>query len=239
MRLPLENSAASRRKEKPRPKKLKPHEKMERKEEGPRVAEGVKINRLTAIRKIKGNSWQFECECGKLTTTLAFNVECGATKSCGCLLKESTGARFTTHGLSRTNVYRMWSGIKSRTTNPSDVRYKDYGGRGIKMFPQWAESFEVFLSYVGERPSKSHTFDRINNDAGYEPGNVRWVDMKVQGNNRRNNIRITIGEETKTLCQWMEVYPDIPYHTIRGRLLNKWSPLEAFTTPIRPSKRVY
>lgn len=42
------------------------------------------------------------------------------------------------------------------------------------MCPEWEASFKAFFAEVGPRPEGT-VLDRINNDAGYWPGNVRWV----------------------------------------------------------------
>lgn len=74
------------------------------------------------------------------------------------------------------------------------------GGRGISMCADWKNSVSSFVEWaLANGYSDSLTIDRIDNDGDYTPENCRWVDSKTQSNNRRSNINITIGGETKTL----------------------------------------
>jgi hypothetical protein len=72
-----------------------------------------------------------------------------------------------------------------RCTNPKFKQFKDYGGRGISLYPEWQVSFQRFIDHIGPRPSKHHSVDRIDNSKGYEPGNVRWATSKEQTVNKR------------------------------------------------------
>lgn len=100
-------------------------------------------------------------------------------------------------------VYKLWRGIKDRCTNPNAEHYHRYGGRGVTICKEWADDYAKFYEYVGE-PEKGMTLDRIDNNKGYEPNNVRWTTRKEQANNRSTNVVITHAGLTMTLMQWSE-----------------------------------
>lgn len=81
--------------------------------------------------------------------------------------------------------YAIWSNIKQRCGNPDNAAYSNYGARGITLCDEW-QTFEGFLAGVGKRPAPDLTLDRIDNDMGYQPGNVRWTTRRVQGQNKRS-----------------------------------------------------
>lgn len=84
----------------------------------------------------------------------------------------------------------VWTSIKVRCFNEKNIQYKNYGGRGITICPQWLD-FNKFMedlhSSIGERPNGDYELDRIDNDKGYEPGNMRWSTIKQNQRNKRNN----------------------------------------------------
>ena len=99
------------------------------------------------------------------------------------------------------NLYKLWVSVKDRCLNPKHKAYHRYGGRGITIAPEWVNDFAAFRAAVGVRP-KGATLDRIDNNKGYEPNNVRWTTRKVQANNRETNVVLTHNGMTMTLSQW-------------------------------------
>jgi hypothetical protein len=92
------------------------------------------------------------------------------------------------HGMTGTPEYRAWLGMLARCYNPNVKYYERYGGRGIKVCDEWRNSFENFYAYIGPRP-KGTSVNRIDNDKGYEPGNVEWATQQTQVRNRGLNSR--------------------------------------------------
>ena len=101
----------------------------------------------------------------------------------------------------RNRLYDLWIGIKGRCLNPNNDRYDRYGGRGITICDRWIDSFDNFRADVGERP-KGKTLERIDNNLGYSPNNVRWATPEEQANNRYTNVLVTHEGMTMTLSQW-------------------------------------
>ena len=111
-----------------------------------------------------------------------------------------------THGMSKSRLYRIWCGIKKRTSESADERHKkDYFERGIKVCEEWSESFETFQEWALDNGYDDNlTIDRINNDGNYEPGNCRWITLKEQQNNKSTCIYISYGGKTKNIHEWAD-----------------------------------
>jgi hypothetical protein len=86
------------------------------------------------------------------------------------------------HGMSSTRTHKSWRGLKERCLNPKHHRFKNYGGRGIKVCDRWI-SFQNFLYDMGECPSNKHSIDRIKNNEGYSKSNCRWATADQQAQN--------------------------------------------------------
>lgn len=186
---------------------------------------GQTFNRLTVIERVPGHKlWRCRCICGAEKAVQSSNLKNGTTKSCGCWAKERMRARNTTHGMSHTPEFGVWSGAKTRCFNQNSDCYADYGGRGITMCEAWRDDFTAFYRDMGPRPSASHQIDRIT-DGPYAPGNCRWVTVVEQQNNRRSNVRVTVDGQGMTMKQAARLR-GAKYHRVHQRVAAGW-PLAA------------
>jgi hypothetical protein len=112
-----------------------------------------------------------------------------------------------------------------RCVNRSHFAYQQYGGRGITVCQEWIK-FDGFYKDMGDRPSSSHSIERIDTNGNYEPSNCRWATAREQARNRRNNRHISIDGETHCISEWAEKL-DIKNTTIRERLNRGWTEREA------------
>lgn len=194
---------------------------------------GLVFGRLTVIERGEDRidsvgkrrpTWRCICGCGNETTALASNLKRGITTSCGCFQKENMSKLKKTHGGYANNepLYTVWLGIRKRCLSSKSTRYADYGGRGIAICEQWADSYAAFREWsLNHGYQKGLSIDRIDVDGDYSPDNCRWVDNLTQQNNRRCNINVTYQNQTHTLKEWSRIR-NINYQTLYRRYKLGW-----------------
>jgi hypothetical protein len=151
------------------------------------------FGRLTVIKQGpdehgRHKSWVCRCACGVVKTVRGQALRDGKTVSCGCYIKEKRikhGLRGGTNRNKKFPEYRAWASMNSRCYSTTHPQYDDYGGRGVRVCETWRNSYEEFYKHIGPRPTDKHSLDRIDNNKGYEPGNVRWATYEEQNKNRR------------------------------------------------------
>jgi hypothetical protein len=158
---------------------------------------GAKFDRWVVVARSERRGprgeiyWDCCCACGVERAVLGGELSFGRSHSCGCLMRERASIRFLKHGHARrgkmSRTYWIWMAMRARCNNPGHSSYVYYGARGIRVCPRW-DSFANFLTDMGEPPD-GMSLDRIDNDKGYQPGNVRWATPLQQVRNRRPRKR--------------------------------------------------
>lgn len=193
---------------------------------------GNKYRRLTLVSRSAGEDGVFLCDCGATVVRKIDAVAYGKTGSCGCLKRDVMVERNTTHGLSSSREYKLWSSMIQRCTNPKTNSYKHYGALGVTVCEPWRNSFVSFLADMGSAPSPRHSLDRERNEEGYTPENCRWSTDLEQAANKRSNINVTFGGRTQHLKAWARDF-GFNYLTLYTRYQSGWSPERMLTTPVR------
>jgi hypothetical protein len=139
------------------------------------------------------------CDCGNpdpVTVSLGNLTMPKGIKSCGCLLHNPPPN--CSHGLSRHPLYGTWKMMLARCTNEKHKEFKNYGGRDtpIRVADRWNPdvvghkmAVTLFIAdierWLGPRPSKGHSLDRIQNDYDYRLDNMHWATPAEQNRNQR------------------------------------------------------
>lgn len=199
---------------------------------------GCRFGRLTVISRAENKGsrvcWLCLCDCGGTTITRGDTLRGGTAESCGCLQKEGMSARTKTHGMHRTKIYAVWQSMKHRCHTPTHKAYHRYGGRGITVCDRWMDSFENFVSDMGDRPTKGHSIERIDNNKGYSPDNCKWATSREQNNNTSSTVKISFLGKTQSIAQWAREYGLHP--STLGKRLKYMSVHDALNTPSRKSR---
>jgi hypothetical protein len=124
--------------------------------------------------------------------------------------------------------------MRRRCEMPSQNGYRHYGGRGIRVCPEWRADYSAFLSDMGRAPTPAHTLDRIDPNGHYEPGNCRWASVAEQSLNKRNTVRLEHEGQSLPLAEWAARL-GLRYQTLWRRVFVMNMPLErALVSQLRP-----
>ena len=153
---------------------------------------GCTSGKLTIIEKdfsnIRHNYYICKCECGNYKSIALSNLLYEKSTSCGCISKEHC----TTHHLSQTKIYKVYTSMKQRCYNPNDKHYSYYGDKGVYVCDEWhgENGFINFYNWAieaGYIEGAGLSIDRIDSNGPYAPWNCRFVDRYVQQNNISSN----------------------------------------------------
>lgn len=211
---------------------------------------GLRFGRLLVISSSGGSNrvskWKCVCDCGKEIEVAGRGLRERTTRSCGCLQSEAAKrnvkkahAAATVHGFWGMPEHNIWHGIRHRCTTEGSKYFK----KGIKVCSRWFNSFEAFLSDVGERPEDKVSIDRINTRGHYScgkceecaangwPMNCRWATMKEQARNTTRSRMIEFDGAARTIAEVSEI-TGMPPKVLWRRIKAGWTVDLAVSIPV-------
>jgi hypothetical protein len=195
----------------------------------------IKVAEFVGIEK-HHTLWECICDCGNTRVYRAgylSRMEDNPNFSCGCRKSEMTAARKTTHGGSKTRLYKVWADIISRCTCPTKGDYKYYGGRGITVDERWRSDFVAFRDWaLSHGYTDDLTIERDDVNGNYEPDNCRWIPQPEQMHNKRANVICEAFGEKKDVALWsQDPRCRVGYRTLLHRINKEWDHELALTKP--------
>jgi hypothetical protein len=112
------------------------------------------------------------------------------------------------HGMYYSSVYRAWQDMKTRCYSKAYHGHKRYKNRYV--CDEWKDNFKLFYDHVSKLENynkEGYSLDRINNEDGYRPGNVRWATAHEQV----TNTRVRKDNKTGYIGVWLHE-PSNKYH---------------------------
>lgn len=174
----------------------------------------------------------FVCHCGKQFEANITTVKSKNKKSCGCMsTSEAFAILGTKHGLYDHILYKRWISMKHRCHNPNASNYHKYGARQIFVCEEWKNDFLSFYNFIitlkgydeEKMLNNKISIDRIDNNVGYKPSNVRIVDWHVQNTNKRTqkNNKTGMSGISKNKNKWYARITVYGVRTTLGSFLTK------------------
>jgi hypothetical protein len=141
-------------------------------------------------------------------------------------------SELTPQQIAEKRLKHVYYGMISRCTKPTNAKFKDYGGRGIKVCDRWMglTGFDNFIEDMGDRLDGA-SIDRIDNNGDYCPENCRWATREQQERNKRTTRYLTFEGHRKPLAEWAE-FCGIPRKLLQYRVDHGWAIEKALTQPI-------
>lgn len=128
-------------------------------------------------------------------------------------------------------LWYSYHAMKKRCLNPNEKRYKDYGGRGIRICDEWLKGFDEFAEWaLSNGYQDGLTIERKDVNGNYCPENCEWISKHEQNFNKRNSLIVEYNGQKKDLMVWCKEL-GLKYDTIHHRITHGWDAEKAFNTP--------
>lgn len=193
---------------------------------------GARYGRLTVLSEEGKDAYgkylyKCICDCGKETIVLGTDLNTGKVVSCGCFKSEHAKNVRGFHGLADTKIYTIWSLMLQRCENKKSAAYKNYGGRGISVCPDWHKFRKFYNWAISQGYKDGLSIERIDVNENYCPENCTFIEKAEQCFNKQNTIRYK-GESLALVCRRL----GLKYSSVYARINQLNWPIErAVETP--------
>lgn len=104
------------------------------------------------------------------------------------------------HGL-----FLCYTNMISRCCKEYNIRYEDYGAKGIDVDPTWIRSPWKFQEWaLANGYQEGLTIDRIDSSRGYYPDNCRWITLSENSKWRSDSHYVMVNGKLNTCKGWGE-----------------------------------
>lgn len=106
--------------------------------------------------------------------------------------------------------YKIWNNMMCRCYNPDVTQYKFYGGKGIKVCPEWLD-FKEFFNWLQDNDyiaDDDLAIDRIDENKGYYPENCVIVNKSINSAFTGKAVHFSVNGEVLALYELVSYYPE-------------------------------
>lgn len=155
-----------------------------------------KFGELTVVADEGCDAVKVRCSCGSELFKRRSELKQKTAVRCPSCTARIRSGWMTTHGESRSRLYRIWRLMMFRCESEKCPMWRYYGGKGVTVCSAW-KTYLLFRSWAhsnGYAPDLS--IDRKDTNGNYSPENCRWATDKEQAANR-STTRTLLVEGTR------------------------------------------
>ena len=170
---------------------------------------GMTFGKWLVLRKDTEKPDHYICQCSCEDKTIRsvdrYNLESGASQSCGCVGKERIKQLKYSHGMAGTKIYNVWNDMKKKRA-PKPV------------CDEWKNDFNSFYKWaISNGYEEGLTLNRIDKNFGFTPDNCQWITRSQKTKKTMTRKLYTYNGKTQSIPDWAKEL-NINQGTLRDRL---------------------
>lgn len=185
---------------------------------GVRTIEGLTRKAYSQAQTIEGKTVsEIAAQTGVAKSTILYRMAQGIrdldglTKP-GCAVHEfrnPDGSLCNIDSETNHRLFAIYDGMRARCNKRSSSGYAVYGGRGIRVCPEWDGKYPVFRQWALKHGyAVGLTIERIDPNGDYCPENCRWATWTEQACNKQQSTYKVLRLHAKDAREWLARYPD-------------------------------